>query len=64
MDACGSNEAEEERIGDVARDGGLTGLRAYTGAVDGDRVTAFAQATQERLGECGVAEEVLPGREW
>jgi hypothetical protein len=41
----------------------LTGLRAYTRAVDGDRVATFAQATQECLGECGIAEEVLPGGE-
>jgi hypothetical protein len=41
----------------------LTGLRSYTSAVDGNRVAPLAQATQESLGECGVAEEVLPGGE-
>ena len=42
----------------------LAGLRPYAGAVDGDGVTAFAQATQERLGEGSIAEEVLPGGIW
>jgi hypothetical protein len=58
--ACGGG-AEQKRVGMVGRDG-LTGLRAYARAVDGDGVATFAQATQERLGECGVSEEVLPGR--
>jgi len=42
----------------------LTGLRPDAGAVDGDGVTALAQATQERLGEGGIAEEVLPRGIW
>jgi hypothetical protein len=44
--------------------GVLPGLRPDTRAVDGDGVTALAQAAQECLGECGVSEEVLPGRVW
>ena len=43
---------------------GLTGLRAYARAIDGDGVTTLAQAAQERLGEGGISEEVLPGRVW
>src|SRR5258708_40036848 len=40
----------------------LTGLGAYTGAVDDHGVAALAQTAQERLGQRRVAEEVLPGR--
>src|SRR5271168_4613113 len=36
-------------------------LRADAGTVDGDRVAALAQATQESLSEGRVGEEVGPG---
>ncbi len=40
--------------------GGLTGLRSDARPIDGDGVAAFTQATQERLGERGIIQEVLP----
>lgn len=44
------------------REGKLTGLRPDARSVDDHCVAAFAQPTQQRFDQCGVAEEVLPGR--
>ena len=44
--------------------GGSAGLGTYTGTINDDGVAAFAKPTQERLGQGGVAEEVLPGGVW
>lgn len=44
--------------------GRLTGLGPDTRTIDGDGVASLSQAAQERLGECGVSQEVLPRRIW
>ena len=55
---------EGARIAESCESFGLASASLGTDArtVDRDRVATLAQSTQERFGERGVSEEVLPGR--
>jgi hypothetical protein len=48
--------------GEPSVDENSAGLRPQRRSLDGHGVAALTQAAQKRLGERGIAEEVLPGR--